>query len=454
VVSTCEVCALWQEQREHYGKNRGSFKAISNRMAVAKTLTPVYDVPHRDRTLKSAMEVRWNSFLTLLVRNIEQRAAIDGYLNDDSQRSVAQDGDLRACLTLPLTDAFWLESMQLAAVYQRFEAAGSSITSEKVPTLGMYCFAIKSLHEQLTRLPLSFFADIGTKKEKKVITWSHEQLCPRIVKAKSLLYTLVDERWDIARGDRDTQNHALLAAFVDPRFKNDAVWVSREIQMAEDGFIHICSRFKLSGPAAGTAVLSPPRSQASSGLVLRPRAADDYDDDSADGVQVAWRAWMKEEVSVSEGLSCDVLEWWKANSARFPLIAKAAKIVLATPASEAICERLFKRAKHIGTTDRMARLLDDTFEMLVMAQYNVARHGGVETIEVSIISAMTILYCLVTAALAGSWGFLRYLQLTRRASLDGWLQLAFCMLFAAESAQVTRVPLVCVLHAAFGPEFG
>jgi hypothetical protein len=68
----------------------------------------------------------------------------------------------------------------------------------------------------------------------------------------------------------------------------------------------------------------------------------------------------------------------------FPLIAKAAKIVLATPASEAICERLFKRVNHIGTTDRMARPHDDMFEMLVMAQYNISRHGGVEAMEVNI----------------------------------------------------------------------
>jgi hypothetical protein len=68
----------------------------------------------------------------------------------------------------------------------------------------------------------------------------------------------------------------------------------------------------------------------------------------------------------------------------------------------------------------MTRLLDDTFEMLVMAQYNIAQHGGVETIEVSIIFANTILHCLVTVtaalARAGSWGFLRCLQLTRRAA--------------------------------------
>ncbi len=93
---------------------------------------------------------------------------------------------------------------------------------------------------------------------------------------------------------------------------------------------------------------------------------------------------MTESSTGPEGISCDVLNWWKMNTARSPLIAKVAKIVLATPASETICERLFKRAKHIGTTDRMARLLDEKFEMLVMAHYNIVRHGGVEAFEVSI----------------------------------------------------------------------
>jgi len=124
---------------------------------------------------------------------------------------------------------------------------------------------------------------------------------------------------------------------------------------------------------------------------------------------------MKEEVTISEGLSCSVLNWWKEYAARFPLIAKAAKIVLATPASETICERLFKRAKYIGTTDRMARLCDDTFEMLVIAQHKIALHGGVETImmEVSIFF-IYYLAVLVTAALAGSREFLWCQQLTHR----------------------------------------
>jgi hypothetical protein len=70
----------------------------------------------------------------------------------------------------------------------------------------------------------------------------------------------------------------------------------------------------------------------------------------------------------------------------FPLIVKAADIFLATPASEAIYERLFKRAKHTAINNRMARLCNEPFEILVIAQYNLARHGGLEAIEMSMIS--------------------------------------------------------------------
>ena len=103
--------------------------------------------------------------------------------------------------------------------------------------------------------------------------------------------------------------------------------------MAEDGFINLVSRFKplVSGSEAhpAPAVVSPPRAQASSGLLLRPHQPDAANDDSADEARLAWKAWMKESINEAEGISCNVLNWWKANSPRFSLIAKAAKIVLA-----------------------------------------------------------------------------------------------------------------------------
>ena len=40
---------------------------------------------------------------------------------------------------------------------------------------------------------------------------------------------------------------------------------------------------------------------------------------------------------------------------------------------------------------KMARLMDETFEMPVTVQYNIARHGGVEAIEVSIFCIIILL---------------------------------------------------------------
>ena len=65
----------------------------------------------------------------------------------------------------------------------------------------------------------------------------------------------------------------------------------------------------------------------SSGLARRLRVPDAYDNDDTAEAQVAWSAWMTEDFTLHQGISCYMLQWWKANSVLFPLIAKAAKIV-------------------------------------------------------------------------------------------------------------------------------
>jgi hypothetical protein len=71
-----------------------------------------------------------------------------------------------------------------------------------------------------------------------------------------------------------------------------------------------------------------------------------------------------------EGLSCEMLDRLvEGQFSAFSAYSKGCQDCFShAAASEAICERLSQRTKHIGTTDRMARLLDDTFETLVMAQ--------------------------------------------------------------------------------------
>ena len=71
------------------------------------------------------------------------------------------------------------------------------------------------------------------------------------------------------------RNYASLAAFIDPRFENDALLVTREIQLTNDVFIHLVLRFKFEGSRAHTAAApSIIRAEASSGIVLRFREPD------------------------------------------------------------------------------------------------------------------------------------------------------------------------------------
>ena len=110
--------------------------------------------------------------------------------------------------------------------------------------------------------------------------------------------------------------------------------------MTEDGFIHLVSRCKVARSSVNKSAASvlPPRAQASSGLVLRFREPDAREDD-AEGQR---KAWMKEHASISKGIPFDVLSWWKEKVSRFPLIAKAAKMVLATPASRGVLRASFQ----------------------------------------------------------------------------------------------------------------
>ena len=60
---------------------------------------------------------------------------------------------------------------------------------------------------------------------------------------------------------------------------------------------------KLLGSRArsAAALVSPPRAQVCSGLLLRPREPDLEDDESADEAMIAWKVWMKESITVAEG---------------------------------------------------------------------------------------------------------------------------------------------------------
>ena len=81
----------------------------------------------------------------------------------------------------------------------------------------------------------------------------------------------------------------------------------------------------------------------------------------------------------------DPLFFWKAHdnsgSMLAPLIEAVAE-VLAIPATEAICERIFRRAGEVLTKYRMS-LLGENFERILMANYNAPKWQGGKGVDIS-----------------------------------------------------------------------
>ena len=63
------------------------------------------------------------------------------------------------------------------------------------------------------------------------------------------------------------------------------------------------------------------------------------------------------------------LDFWRMNSARFPLLTNAARKYLATPATSAPVERILSIAGKLFRPDR-CRLTDTTFETLLLIKCN------------------------------------------------------------------------------------
>jgi hypothetical protein len=63
-------------------------------------------------------------------------------------------------------------------------------------------------------------------------------------------------------------------------------------------------------------------------FVLRRARYPAAGDDAEGETKYAWKAWMKEHITISKGIQCDVIAWWKEKAYRFPWIAKAAKLLM------------------------------------------------------------------------------------------------------------------------------
>ena len=105
------------------------------------------------------------------------------------------------------------------------------------------------------------------------------------------------------------------------------------------------------------------------------------------------RAQVRAAVSYYRSLAqisedADPLLFWKANDVSGSILAplvEAAAEVLAIPATEAICERIFRRAGEVLTKYRMS-LLGRNFEHILMANHNAPKWQGVKGVDIPVLN--------------------------------------------------------------------
>ena len=77
--------------------------------------------------------------------------------------------------------------------------------------------------------------------------------------------------------------------------------------------------------------------------------------------------YLQDELFPCEGEDFDILHWWKMHSAKYPIMARIARDVLAVPASTVASESAFSTGSRV-ISDYRSSLSTDTVEALVCLQ--------------------------------------------------------------------------------------
>jgi hypothetical protein len=369
------------------------------------------------KTLALRMDIRWNSFAAQLQSILEQTPQIELFI-DNVQH-------LKAADKIPKLDAeYWILVEEHLAVLQLFLHVNLLITVEDSPTLAAVLVCLIMLKEML--LPTSDL--VLTKMIRRArsgcdasdddsVIWTRTDLQQhRLTRSiRAMLLKDLHERYDLedeTRWGADSRQLMICALAMDPRFKEFAVQLCAGVQGATSRSTLVWSmvrdmaiqHWKYEEPAeaaepvidSGQDIQSPPSEKRQksgvSSFMHRYRA-------STNAAPVTSSA-ARNEISQKSDLldaaiekykqlplledSADPLEFWRGwdhtGSALEPLLPLAASLA-AVPATEAICERLFKAGGMVLTSARLL-LLGSRVESLLMCNYNAERFSGIKGVDV------------------------------------------------------------------------
>ncbi|XP_065149407.1 E3 SUMO-protein ligase ZBED1-like [Paramisgurnus dabryanus] len=301
---------------------------------------------------------RWNSTLDMLVRYLEQQAAIAAALTGPEVRQHARNID-----TLDTCDI--VNAEDLVKLLNPLKTATTVLCEEKTPTVSLIV-PLKNMIEQ-SMAP-------------------NDSDSPTVTDVKRAILTNISGRYS-----GDVYNYLLESTALDPRFQTlpqldhdqrEAVFQSikkrieqlLQNQPTDETSAHCSTHWRDGALGAEGGAEGGPESEetepATKKTALEDLLGDAFSktEQSSKGIEREIELYRREP---SISLSCCPLKWWRENSSKYPLLSPLVKAYFSIPATSVPSERVFSTAGDIVTAQR-SQLLPENVDMLIFLKKNMS----------------------------------------------------------------------------------
>ncbi|XP_051785588.1 zinc finger BED domain-containing protein 4-like [Erpetoichthys calabaricus] len=303
---------------------------------------------------------RWNSSLDMLVRYLEQQAAIAAALTSPEIRQNARNID-----TLDTCDIVNAEF--LVKLLNPLKTATTVLCEEKRPTVSLIV-PLKNMIEQ-NMAP-------------------NDSVSPTVADTKRAILSNISGRYS-----GDVYNYLLESTALDPRFQSlpqldcnqrEAVFQriqkrveqlqqnqptdEKSMERKEEASAH-CSTHGGEGALEAEGGAESEEEPASKKTALEDLLGDSFlkTEQPSKGIERETELYRRE---ASIPLSCCPLTWWRENSSKYPLLSPLVKEYLSIPETSVPSERVFSTAGDIVTAQR-SQLLPENVDMLIFLKKNM-----------------------------------------------------------------------------------
>ena len=283
------------------------------------------DLGDKPKCLIQSVCTRWNSEFFMAQRLIELRLPMMAVLLDEKITKTKHRQ------SLDMNDASWKVIEDIIPVLRPFAQATEALTKEDTPTLGQVFVLLRSLVVQACR---------QSDEDSKVAA-----NLKRTIKNALMRRFHIDDNGV----PDDLHSPAVIAMFLDPRYKNMSFLTEVEKSEVSDYVSELVPTTEASTDVKQETGTSAQSAASSSGEMFDILACLKGEVQEVDLTCVTRhheiQQYLAEPVRAYDQTGAvDPLEWWKVNEKRFPALAKLAKFYLSIPATEVASERMFSTA--------------------------------------------------------------------------------------------------------------